>query len=345
MATKRPKSSLPNRQPLSGSNTSQRRKLSSTFPEDSDSSENLKVLKEVTSIPGAVRVCSGTYSTSTGQTISKGTILYLHEKFSRNVVQFECLHSNKVSLVNISLSSGICIGFKHSTVDFSNVKKVTDQHRTLPKVLSVTKACQCNAIHHTTISELDVFIVVTVSKQRELFVMNVLNDKIIKLPQKCDASFTTDPKQACIPVESLENMSPESLHGVQIVFKKSSDVSFLESPTSITFKKIDTEDCLRVQTDSSVDIHLLPLDVMLKVVPVPNSKSQFPESAYELMESDVRSQITKIDYMKEKSLRKLSQSSCGSLPKSRPCSGRGTISSIKTSYSSFGAPVVEGMFF
>ena len=92
-----------------------------------------------------------------------------------------------------------------------------------------------------------------------------------------------------------------------------------------------TEDCLRVQIAGSVDMHLLPLKTVLKVVPVPHSHSEFPESPYEFEEYNVRNQLTIMDYMRSRS--RLSESSFGSI-KSQPCSAISTASSIKTSYSS-----------
>ena len=97
----------------------------------------------------------------------------------------------------------------------------------MPKVLSVNKGCQCNSMVHPTLSDSDVLIVLTITKSKQLLVRNVSRSVIFELPKRCSASFTTDPNQACIPIQNLELfMSLESLHGVPIFSKEGLDMKF-----------------------------------------------------------------------------------------------------------------------
>lgn len=315
------------------SKTLPHQRIKSSIPEDFDASKSLKVLKEVTEIPGTVRVCSGTFITKSGQSISKDTKLYVHEKIQRKVVQIKCCYPKTTRFVNIPLNSRIQIGFKHGTVYYQNIREVVKHNKTLPKLLCVVKHCQCNGTHQ--LSESNVLIVQAL-RNKELLVWNVSNQEMQTVPKTCSASFTTDPKQACICIHDLNHLPQVSLLSVYIVPKESLDV--FESPQRnqyMAIEKFSVEECLKVQMIESTEMHLLPSDAKLEVVTVHSSNSrghEFPVSTYELMEPDVLNQPTIMEYPRRS--KSESCSSCGSLPMSPPGSSRSSASSIQTSNSS-----------
>ena len=270
-------------------------------PTNSQGEDN--ALREVTDIPGAVRVCSGTYSK---QGISKGTRLYLHKKIQRKVVQFYYCYPKITRLVNVSLNSNIYVGFKHSTINFQNVSEVIRQ-RTLPKVLCVVNSCLCNELH-CPISESDVLIVLALEK-KTLVVRNVSTQMTYKLPHKCSASFTTDPKFACVLVKDLEILPQDSLPWTEVVPKESLVHDSPQRNQSTKIEKFFTEDCFKVQVAGSTEMYLLPLDANLEVVSISSDNREFPVSQYESMEDDVLNQPTIMEYPRKGSYGTLSRAS------------------------------------
>ena len=167
----RPKSSLPKMQARSPSEESLK---TSTFPRlrmksGSDYNESTKSLKEVTSIPGVVKVCGGTYITNSRQSIGNSTKLFLHEKFQRRVLQVRCQYPPNI--INIPLSSGIQIGFEHHNTDYSSTREVMKDKK-IPKVLAVKKTCQCNT--HPLMADSDVLTVLTITDSKELLVRKLM---------------------------------------------------------------------------------------------------------------------------------------------------------------------------
>ena len=319
----RPKSSLPSR-PKSGERfkTIPFRKTRSHHSQD-EYNTNFS-LKQVTVIPGAVRVCSGTYTTNSKQGISRDTRLYLHKKIQRKVVQFNYCYPQITRLVNVSLNSNIYVGFKHNNTNFQNVTEVLRQ-RTLPKILCVVKSCLCNELHYP-ISESDVLIVLSKEK-KGLLVRNVSTQMTQELPQKCSASFTTDPKFACVLVKDLKMLPQESLPWTEVVPKESlvHDSPQRNQPTKI--EKFFTEDCFKVQMAGSTEMYLLPLDANLEVVSIPCDDREFPGSQYESMEDDVLNEPTIMEYPRKGTLSlptcstssiQTSKSSLLSIPESKP---------------------------
>lgn len=320
----RPKSSQPKYQSRSGS---EERFKTSTLPfrrtkSPCESSDTL-CLKEVTEIPGSVRVCSGTYTTNSQQGISRDTRLYLHKKVQRRVVQFTCCYPQITRLVNVSLESNIHVGFKfgNGITNFQNVSEVMKQ-KMLPKVLYVVKDCWCNELHHQ-ISESDVLIVLA-SNKKGLVVWNVSTQVTHKLPQKCNASFTTDPDTACVLVKDLDNLPQDSLPWENVVTKESLTLQSPQRNQSMKIEKFFAEDCLKVQVAGGTEMHLLPLDANLEVVSIPMDSHEFPGSPYELIEHDILNQPTIMEYPR--------RGSYGSL--SRPSSAKSSTSSMLTSNSS-----------
>lgn len=318
----RPKSSLPKLQSRPGSGerikTSTLSFQRTRSPDDCNA--NLS-LKEVTDIPGTVRVCSGTYFTHSQQRISSGTKLYLHKKVQRRVVQFKYCYPKTTHLVNVSLNSNIHVGFKHSNINFQNVNEVIRQ-RTLPKVLCVVNSCLCNELH-CPISKSDVLLVLS-SEKRALVVRNVSTQVTQKLPRKCSASFTTDPPIACVLVKDLEFLPQDSLPWADVVPKESPIHESPQRNQSMKIENIFPEDCFKVQVAGGTEMHLLPLDAHLEVVPISSDDHEFPKSPYEVIERDILNQPTIMEYPRK--------GSYGTL--SRPSSAKSSTSSMQSNSSS-----------
>ena len=266
--------------------------------ENKDGTKNWQTLNDLTSVPGMVRVCSGTYIINSRQSISQGTNLYVHEKVKRKVVQIKCCYPKHLCFVNIPLCSGIHVGFKYGCgiMSFQNVKDVIKQEKSPPRILCVITTCQCASKNHKPLSVSDILIVVSV-KRKELLIRNVSTDETFYLPAKCSASFTTDPKRACISMYNLEMFLPiESIHQMHIVPNESLDAleSLVQSLNKLVVEQYFTEECFKVQVSRSTDMHLIPLDSALEVVPVlQHLKDEFPKSDYE--EIDILNQPTRTE--------------------------------------------------
>ena len=271
------------------------------------------ILKEVTETPTAVRVCSGNYLTYSGQSISKDTKLYLHKKVQRKVVQMRCFFPKNTRIVNLPLSTNVQVGFEHPTSNFKNVKQVVKEDKHLPKLLFVVRSCQCSPSHD--ISESNVLIVTGLTQKKELIVLNKYSQRIYHLSPKCKASFTTDPKQACVELTDLEFLDQSSLPWENVILKGSLNVfGSPQKNQSIRIENIFIEDCAIVQTSGQIEKHLIPLDAALEVEVIRlsvSSECEFPEDTYEVIDSDpdLVNQPTVMDFPRRGSQSNVSESS------------------------------------
>ena len=271
------------------------------------------ILKEVTETPNAFRVCSGNYLTYSGQSISKDTKFYLHKKVQRKVVQMRCFFPKKTRIVNLPLSTSVQVGFEHPTSNFKNVKQVVKEDKHLPKLLFVVQGCQCSPSHD--ISESNVLIVTGLTRKKELIVLNKYSQRIYHLSPTCKASFTTDPKQACIELTDLKFLDQSSLPWENVILKGSLNVfGSPQKNQSISIENIFIEDCAIVQTTGQIEKHLIPLDAALEVEVIRlsvSSECEFPEDTYEVIDSDLDlvNQPTVMDFPRRGSQSNVSESS------------------------------------
>ena len=297
--------------------------------QDDLSDRNKHVLEILTEIPTVVRVCTGNYRTCSGQYINRETCkkLYIHKKVQREVVRIKYLFPKNTRIVNLPISTSVQVGFEHPTSNFKNVKQVVKEGKHLPKLLFVVQGCQCSPSHD--ISESNVLIVTGLTRKKELIVLNKYSLKTWNVPQNCMASFTTDPKQACIELADLKFLDQSSLPWEKVILKGSLNVfGSPQKNKNMTIVDILTEDCAIVQICGQIEKHLIPLKANLEVQVIQISGSrerEFPENTYESMDSDLVNQPTVMDYPRRGSITDII----------RPQSARSGVSSIASSSSSF----------
>ena len=257
-------------------------------------------LREFTDLPATVKVCRGTYTTCSGQKINIDNCnLYVHERISRQVVQIKCEYlKQRLVYINLPLSSGIFIGFQQTPATSTNniilnVKQLKHE-KVLPKLLYIKTQCHCR--NHSTQDQSNVLMILALNNKK-LLVRNVSTQKTYELSQRCDATLSTDPKEACASAKNLQFLPHDSLPWANIettqpLDSSESPIRSLNTPV-MTIQTFITEECFKVQIESG-DFHLVPVDNELVVMQDDTIKT-FPQSIYEELDN-IFNQPTRREY-------------------------------------------------
>lgn len=289
---------------------------------------NLEKFVKSTEFPAMIQVCSGTYITYNRKTIKSKTVLRLNKKIEREVVQisFKSPDSSSKRIVNLPLKGQKKIGFafEQSSCEFKGVSQICGLKRNQkqPKILYTIEGCTCSPAH---VVMSDTLIVIGVQRN-EVTSLCPHTLRTIKLPKRCNAKFTADPKHACIDLKDVKLLMHYQFPWEVVLHEHmyTATSSLRNVPMKIECQF--TEECVEVQevsTDGSMsERYLIPVIACVEVAKHSCSEISVQENVYEQIDEQVLEQPTEIDNQ-----RRVSESSSDSCVPHSSCSSKSSLGS------------------